>query len=695
MASTGSGFFEGSFPRFLGHSAEPSPAARLYTGPARLDGEPIRSWTELARSPFSPQALRDLQLRFQRGCDDAPTSLKSRFLASHIAWLAHDLSKCDDLLYPVDFFYSDAISLIDLPAGAGDPEDVKNAYPLQEQYLEVLKYSIQNQLALWDRLTHGMSFAVLLNASPTLRAPGGHAAALEGLEQAVFVTPRFMDCVSHAEHAPLRCAVDSISYTFGSPIKRAYSVALQNLATQESTKTWAPGGACAFMPLSVWQDNRYKIPPAIQPRWQLTYVEDGAIFPPPPKNDDESIPRGRDCYALKVKQLSRENSSLQAEVHRLQRLGIPRVYHSVDELRLQVERLQDEVCQLQTTNEQLVTVLECAQRELKASQDGGLPTFRRPFVLSEVVTTLAVQGDAASVPREAFNGVINTCKELEGQMVHLQAMLECEKEASAGCRTQADQWAQRIEAFHEFASCRPAGPEAQQPSSLTALPSVHPSEWGSVVGHCTFAFVRGSNLHHILPTIQSVVQSASPANWCEFLGARFPPQDARIMPYLVLAMGMDVLSGSLPTHAEVALDILAVSMPSTSTPTVTALSAPRMRPPLDQSNQTRPKTQQKVRSGAAAERREALDEAVTDWISRIHAEAEQLGEKFHLQGRWFLDKLYYGGQDLIHSRPSVRSTESVRPGKPAYSTIPPLHLVMHCRAPPHSCLVAARTPACT
>ncbi|KIY51423.1 hypothetical protein FISHEDRAFT_37129 [Fistulina hepatica ATCC 64428] len=84
-------------------------------------------------------------------------------------------------------------------------------------------------------------------------------------------------------------------------------------------------------------------------------------------------------------------------------------------------------------------------------------------------------------------------------------------------------------------------------------------------------------------------------------------------------------------------------------PTVAALSAPRMR---HQPSQTRPKTQQKVRSGAAAERREALDEAVTDWISRIHAEAEQLGEKFHLQGRWFLDKLYYGGQDLIHSRPS-------------------------------------------
>ncbi|KIY47771.1 hypothetical protein FISHEDRAFT_11693, partial [Fistulina hepatica ATCC 64428] len=82
------------------------------------------------------------------------------------------------------------------------------------------------------------------------------------------------------------------------------------------------------------------------------------------------------------------------------------------------------------------------------------------------------------------------------------------------------------------------------------------------------------------------------------------------------------------------------------------LSAPRMRPALDQPTQTRPKAQQKVRNGAAAERCEALDEAVADWISRIHAEAEQLGGKFHLQGRWFLDKLYYGGQDLIHSRPS-------------------------------------------
>ncbi|KIY43053.1 hypothetical protein FISHEDRAFT_78884 [Fistulina hepatica ATCC 64428] len=133
-----------------------------------------------------------------------------------------------------------------------------------------------------------MSFAVLLNASPTLRAPGGCATTWGGLEQAVFATPRFIDCVSHAEHAPLRCAVDSISYTFGNPIKQAYLAALQNLAAQECAKMWAPGGVCAFLPLSVQQDNRYKISPATQPRWQLTYVEDGAIFPPLPKNDDES-----------------------------------------------------------------------------------------------------------------------------------------------------------------------------------------------------------------------------------------------------------------------------------------------------------------------------------------------------------------------------------------------------------------------
>ncbi|KIY46882.1 hypothetical protein FISHEDRAFT_31456, partial [Fistulina hepatica ATCC 64428] len=55
---------------------------------------------------------------------------------------------------------------------------------------------------------------------------------------------------------------------------------------------------------------------------------------------------------------------------------------------------------------------------------------------------------------------------------------------------------------------------------------------------------------------------------------------------------------------------------------------------------------------AATERCEALDKAVTTWISRVHAEAEQLGDEFHLQARWFLDQLYYNGQDLIHSRPS-------------------------------------------
>ncbi|KIY53201.1 hypothetical protein FISHEDRAFT_69060 [Fistulina hepatica ATCC 64428] len=96
-------------------------------------------------------------------------------------------------------------------------------------------------------------------------------------------------------------------------------------------------------------------------------------------------------------------------------------------------------------------------------------------------------------------------------------------------------------------------------------------------------------------------------------------------------------------------------MPPMSTPTLAALSAPRMHPAQDESNQTRPpapRTQQKAKNEAAADRRKALDAAVTDWIGRIHAEAERLGEEFHLQSRWFLDKLYYGGQDLIHSRPA-------------------------------------------
>ncbi|KIY53200.1 hypothetical protein FISHEDRAFT_69059 [Fistulina hepatica ATCC 64428] len=532
------------------NTAQLSPPARLYTGPARLDGEPVPSWSELALSSFSPQTLRDLQLRFQQGCDDAPVNLRPRFLAAQIAWLAHDLCKRDDLSYPPEFFYLDAISLINLPVG--DSGNTSDMYVLQEQYLDVLRYSIQNQLALWDRLTNGVSFAILLNASPLLRQRGTlHKEAAGALEQAVFVTPRFVDDGSHDHHIPLRCAVDSVSFAFGSKVQLAYSTALQNLAAGESAKTWAPGGACTFMPLSVRQSNYYPIPPThLGMRWQLTYLKDLTTFPPPLDGEDLDAPtRVRDRRALELERLTRENSSMRAEVQKLRRLGIPRVYHSVDDLSVQCDHLTDEVHQLQLANEQLTALLERAHRELKASQDTGLPTVRYTSVRTDVATALANQpsADPPPVPREVYDAAVAARKELEGKVVYLQAMLAHEKELSAQHRKQIKEQAQSIQAFLEFAACHPIDPDARQPRLLHQLPNVHASEWASIVGSRTFSFIQGFNLHQLLPVIHSVVRYTSPSNWCEFLAARIPSLDAHVVTRLLLTVGMDLLGGSLPT----------------------------------------------------------------------------------------------------------------------------------------------------
>ncbi|KIY53650.1 hypothetical protein FISHEDRAFT_68741 [Fistulina hepatica ATCC 64428] len=176
--------------------------------------------------------------------------------------------------------------------------------------------------------------------------------------------------------------------------------------------------------------------------------------------------------------------------------------------------------QLKCGNEKLMGLLEHTQHELKALRS------------------------EAAVSREAFNAAVEGRKKAEDEVAYLQGVLEREHVTSLGYRRQ-------IETFHEFASCSPVELGAQRPSLLSDLPSVGRSDcskWAFVVGRHTYGFLRRSNLLHLLPTIQSVVQFTSPSNWCQFLKPRIPPQDVTYTSQLLLALGMDLLSGSLPSQ---------------------------------------------------------------------------------------------------------------------------------------------------
>jgi hypothetical protein len=84
-------------------------------------------------------------------------------------------------------------------------------------------------------------------------------------------------------------------------------------------------------------------------------------------------------------------------------------------------------------------------------------------------------------------------------------------------------------------------------------------------------------------------------------------------------------------------------------PTITAVSAPRIRKLADKRAPV-PAAEREERRQANAETQRQIDDAISEWRTATFAKADELADRFHKTPRYFLDQFFNGGAHMLQQQ---------------------------------------------